>query len=353
MAYIFGDGFDSYPTTATGSHIACGGWTALSSSSAQMSSSNTRFSYGKSFNANGQYLWKKFDNITSNTVYVSFAYYHTETISLSPSASYYAYFTLIDVDTEQVTVVFRGNGSIDVLRGGTNGTVIATFYDAFVNQNWNHWQFKVVIDSSVGAIYIRKDNDPTNTFSQENINTQNTASPYADSVYLGNVHGYLFGVPEFIDDFIIFDNSGAAPNDWLGDVRSFRLLPTADSTINFTPLDETNYQMINDTDQDDDVSYNYSNVVDDIDTFDIETLPVVPSSIHVVTLKVVARKDNTSARSAAGILDSGGTIDYTDTKLLPSSYTGLIKSYTTDPNTGNAWNMTGVNAIKIGYKVIS
>lgn len=353
MAYIFGDGFDSYPTGANGRQVSCGGWTGLSNTYAAMNSSVTRFSYGKSFNCNGQYLWKKFDNSSSNTVFVSFAYYHGDNLSLSPSAEYYGYFTLIDVDTPQVTVTFRGNGSIDVLRGGLNGTVIATFYGAFINQNWNHWQFKIVIDSVNGAVYIRKDNDPTNTHSQENINTQNSSNAYATDIWLGNQHEYLYGVPEYIDDFIIFDNSGSAPNNWLGDVRAFRLVPIANSTINFTPTSDTNYITVDDPNEDDDASYNYSNVVGAIDTFDIESLPVLPTQIHAVTVKVVARKDNTSARTAAAILDSGGVVDYSDTKLLPSSYTGLIKSYTTDPNTGDLWSITGINAIKIGYKIIS
>lgn len=353
MAYIFGDGFDNYPTWATGSQISCGGWTAISGGGVSTTGSNTRFSYGKALNPNGQYLWKKFDSPSSNTLYFSLTYWHNDTISLLNNAGYYVYVTLNEGSSAQITVTFKGNGSIEFLRGGINGTVIASFADAFVNLNWNHWQFKVVIDSVAGAVYVRKDGDTNNTHFMENINTQNTANAWADSVFLGNVRGYLFGVPELCDDFILFDNSGAAPNDWLGDVRAFTLFPTANDTVQFQPLSDTNYMMVDEQNMDDDGTYNYSDVVGATDMFDVDNLPVAPTAIHVVNVKVAAKKDNTQTRTASAIIDSGGTVDFSPEVRLPASYVGLVKSYPVDPNTGSSWTITAVNSVKIGYKIIS
>lgn len=351
MAFLFGDSFDLYSSSVdlgTGALINYGNWTG-SSNSIQASVGASRFGTGKGITIySGHGAWKNFASNSTNTVYLAFAYKYTGGVGATNKNGYVL---LYDGATEQVTVAFQEDGSIVCLRGGLSGTVVATFTSAFTPQVWNHWQFEIVIDGVNGSVKIRKDGDPSDTYSQTGINTQNGSNSYATAVRLGANSGAWTAT---IDDFLVYDSSGSNLNTWVGDTRAVILSPNgAGSSTQFTPLSGTNYSMVADTTIDGDTSYTYSSTVDATDLFATTDLSAVPAAIYALNLKVVAKKSDTGFRSFAPVLKSGATTDVGSTIALSSTYETTSQVYSVDPNTGNPWTYNAVNAVETGYKIIA
>src|SRR5262249_39106370 len=124
--------------------------------------------------------------------------------------------TYRDGATNQCTFVFMGNGTIEFRRGDQNGTLLATvpntFYAPFV---WNHFQFRVVISTTIVTSTVRKTAAISDSFSATGVNTQSRRNPYATHVSLTGQHG-----AHWLDALLFFSGSGAAPNTWVGDVRA-------------------------------------------------------------------------------------------------------------------------------------
>lgn len=356
MAFIFGDSFDLYVAynvhyiaNSSGDLVTYGTWTGANSNDIRADVSYSRFGTGKGIQIwQGNYAWKNFDSNSTNTVYAAFSYKYTGGVGTTNKNGYVAF---MDGATIQTTVSFQEDGSIVCYRGGIGDTVIATFASAFTPTVWNHWQIEIVIDGSVGSIKVRKDGDPNNTFSATSLNTQNGSHSYATGVRLGsNSNGWN----AHFDDFLVYDSSGSNLNTWIGDTRAVLLSPNgAGSSTQFTPLSGTNYSMVADTTIDGDTSYNYSSTVNAIDLFANTDLSAAPAAIYALNLKVVAKKSDTGFRSFAPALKSGSTTSLGTTTALTSSYITTSQVYMTDPNTGNAWSYSAINAVETGYKIIA
>lgn len=356
MAYIFGDSFDFYPDGANvGASLLSGGWSGVSNpANIDISSTVTRFSSGKSLHTgdttNGaSYGIYEFSSSSTNTIWVTFAHYFEASFNLGRVG---AFFQLNLGTSAQIFVGFLDTGTIQVRRGAANGTVIASFPFAFSNFVWNHWQIKIVIgNGTTGEIRIRKDGDPDDTFFATNIDTQDAALDSADNIWVGNWSGYH---DSFIDDIMIYDNSGTEINDWVGDIRAYTLLPESNGDVtDFVPKTGTNFEMVDEQTPDGDITYNYSSTPGATDLFNIQDLTADPATIFAVTVNVVTKKSDAGVRKGTCVMKSGGITDEGTTTVLPSSYDSIQKTYTVDPATGNLWTKVGVNGIQAGYKVIS
>jgi hypothetical protein len=356
MTYIFGDSFDFYPDGANiGASLLSGGWSGVSNpANLDISSSVTRFANGKSLNTGNAgggaaYGIYSFPSSSTNTIWVTFAHYFEASFNQGRVG---AFFQLNLEGAAQIFVGFLDTGTIQVRRGGSNGTIVASFPFAFSNFIWNHWQIKIVIgNGTTGEIRIRKDGDVTDTYFATNIDTQDAALDTADSIWVGNWGGFH---NSYIDDIMVFDSSGTEVNDWVGDIRAYTLLPEANGDINeFDPLTGSNFEMVDDQVPDGDTTYNYSSTPGATDLFNIQDLTADPATIFAVTVNVVAKKSDAGIRKGTCVMKSGGVTDEGATTVLPSSYDSIQKTYTVDPATGNLWTKIGVNGIQAGYKVIS
>jgi hypothetical protein len=139
--------------------------------------------------------------------------------------------TIADGLTSQVTIIWQNNGDILVRRGDWNtGTLILTGAGAFISNTWAHFQIKVVIHPTNGSVEIRKNGSATNTWSVTGVNTQATGTPQATMFAYGADFGPSFSAIT-VDDMLIYSGAGAAPNDWVGDVRATLLTPHADTAM--------------------------------------------------------------------------------------------------------------------------
>lgn len=356
MTYIFGDSFDFYPVgSGVGASLLNGGWSALvNAGNIQISSSQTRFNVGRSFftgvsGGGATYGIYNFGTNSTNTVFVTFSQYFENSFNQGTIG---AFFQLNQAGSAQLFVGFLDTGTIQVRRGDAGGPIVASFPYAFSNYQWNHWQIKLVIgNGGTGSVHIRRDGSPVDTFFTTNIDTQNTALDVADSIYFGDYSGTH---NSYLDDFMMYDSSGTEVNDWVGDIRAYTLLPTSNgSSTDFVPLTGNNWEMVDEQNPDNDTTYNYSSIPGAVDLFNVENLQADPATIFAVTVNVVARKSDAGIRRGTSLLKSGAVTDEGVNTILASSYDSIQKTYTVDPNTGNLWTKAGVDAIEVGYKVVS
>ena len=226
MAFMFADSFDFYPVSDSTAFTQYGTWTTVQASSVFAYSTTTRFTYGKSCRlviSSTTGAAKTGLSNSSNTVFVALAHYRASALSGSTQNGS---ITLTDGGTAQFTISFYSDGTIKFYRGAYNGTLLATYSSAFSATTWDHFQFKIVIDDSVGAIYVRKNGAGSDSFSSTGLDTKATSNAYINGITLLNP---TTGGETIIDDLMLYDSSGAVPNDWVGDIRSYALSPSANT----------------------------------------------------------------------------------------------------------------------------
>jgi hypothetical protein len=229
MAWIAGDGFDYYGTLAD---VARSVWDvadttkfALVTFGGPTGALPTRFGSGQMLqrvaSVSGAWLTK---TIGSNeaTLLVALAYYRVSALSGTTPEIYLQF---RDGATAQCTVVFESSGNIVLKAGTETGTVLATYTAAFGQDVWTHFQVRVTINNTAGAITVRKNGSTTDSFTATALNTRGgTANNYATAVVVGNGNAVaITTIQNLVDDVLCYSASGAAPNDWVGDVRAIVL----------------------------------------------------------------------------------------------------------------------------------
>lgn len=101
-------------------------------------------------------------------------------------------------------------------------------------------------------------------------------------------------------------------------------------------------------------SYVYDSVVGHEDLYAVPNLSAPATSIYAVAVKANVAKSDAGARTISvrcksGTTDSAGS---GGTAIAPAtSYTWVTSLYPTDPNTGAAWTLSGVNAVQCGLRI--
>jgi hypothetical protein len=244
MAWIAADGFDYYGSDAD---LARSVWDSVDGTKCELTSQNavapavsdsTRFKTGRMLHRIilqiGVWLSKTIGS-NESTLFVAFAYLRAGALSgTSPEV----YLQFRDGATAQCSVVFQSNGDIVLKSGIHTGTVLATYAAGFAQDVWTHFQVRIVIHNTTGSITIRKNGSGSDSFAATGLNTRGgTANNYANVVVVGNGTGASTPPPDyFIDDLLVYSGSGAAPNDWVGDVRAIMLpISGAGASSQLTP----------------------------------------------------------------------------------------------------------------------
>jgi hypothetical protein len=345
MAWLFADSFDFYAAIAD---AAAGHW---DSSASWSISSTTRFSVGRAYqngaNANTTFL-SKATGSNDATVFFAVAFYYSAALSGTVAA---LGLQLLDATTAQCTVVFESSGNIVLKSGGANGTVLATYTSAFAQSVWAHFQIKVVINNTTGSISVRKNGATSDSYSASSLNTRGgTSNNYANKVAI--VSGNTGSSTPIVDDLLVFNDSGAAPNTWVGDVRALQLMPSGDTAQkDFSrSTGSTNCTLVDEAQQNGDTDYVFSSTSGQEDLYDLADLTATPTSIIGVQSRMFAKKSDTGSRQGQIRVKSGATeVGGTDT-ALSTSYAWLNRVDTVDPNTSAAWTASAVNALQVGPK---
>src|SRR5215831_7191196 len=339
MAWLIGDGFDFYNAAADqtlpGSVWASGSPPTLTAI--------TRFGVGMGTQAVGTSTLTSITFANSTTIYVNYAF--ISTIAFTSGTTGWMGFTLMDGGTAQVGVFIVSGGTIKVTTGAVGATQLATSPFTLVANVWNHFQFKIVINNTTGSVECRLNGNTSNDWTATGINTRNgTTNPQVNSFKFDSV-GATTGV---YDDLYIFNDQGAAPNTWQGDVRALQLMPTSDSSITWTPNSGgNNFSRVSELREDGDTSYVSTSTVNNVDQYGTGSLSTTPNSIIAVQTKMFTRMDDVGPHTVKSRLTSSGVTSDSSNLALSSSYQMLQQVYATDPNTSAAWTSTAANAATI------
>lgn len=255
-------------------------------------------------------------------------------------------FKFLDGATEQINVLANADGTLQVRRGTSAGTLLGTSKPALYNNNiWQYVEAKVTFADTTGAVEIRVDGVTVLTLT--NIDTANTVNFSATAVGL-----HAPGANVDLDDFYVCDSLGTAQNNFLGDVRIDTLFPNAAGTYTqFTP----NTAVANYTTVDEAVAtvtdWNATATVGHKDSYALQDHPLAAANIKGAQLNAYMMKGDAGSRQAATLLKNGASeVVGAGVGLVETPGAILSTPHDVAPG-GAAWTVALVNSTEAGVTV--
>ncbi|HSX06742.1 MAG TPA: hypothetical protein VLG92_03415 [Candidatus Saccharimonadia bacterium] len=253
--------------------------------------------------------------------------------------------------TQHITVLRNAStGLIEVRRGSTAGTLLATGSTTTGTNAWFYIEVSVTISATVGEVHVRLNGQSTDEVAFTGNTKNGGTNTTVDKVSIGNsgINGGYFA------DFYVLDNTGSANNTFLGDVTVRTLSPSGNGTYsqltNSAGNSTNNYSYVNEH------GYSGANYTGSVttglrDTYAIADLPSGVSSIYGLQVTGYMAKSDASAASAKLVLRSGGSLYYDTPRALTTSYQSYYALYESDPATSIPWSISGVNGLETGMEV--
>ncbi len=254
--------------------------------------------------------------------------------------------------TTHITVVRNvTTGVLEIRRGASGGTLLASGTQALANDQWNYIEISVTIADAGGEVHVRLNGQTADEVSYTG-DTKNAGT--ATTVDRITIPGA--GTATYVADVYILNDTGAAPNNaFLGDVVVRTLSPSGDGTYsqllgsdgnsvnNYLLVDEHPYSG---------TDYAGSATVGQKDTYAMADLPAGVATVYGVQLNGFMVKSDASLAQARLIIRSGGTDYGGTTRALTTTYTGYYELYEQNPNTAAAWTPANVNNMESGMEVM-
>lgn len=256
-------------------------------------------------------------------------------------------------------LAFRdSSGSINVELVHTNGTFTVwgpnqTYLGACpINIEigvFHYFEMKAYSDQTNGTVEVRMNGCPV--LSLSTVNTM-LSSPTSRVGIGDNTNPIYCSSLARVDDFYVCDGTGNTNNDFLGPVRVETLWPDGDDDVNWTTTGNSanHYENVNLEERSgltDYVEEGSSNV---LDLLTMDNTSVTWDDIHGVISWACAAYSGSGAGlqqviSSNGTTENSANISLTTTYVFDSPH--IVED---DPDTGNSWNGTTINAIKAGFR---
>ena len=259
-----------------------------------------------------------------------------------------------------------------------DGTTLLTFAEPMFLGRWHYLEFAMKIHSTAGWIEGRLDTysagggvyygtTGTNR-GNANGNTRYSSSTLNSARYLSiGTQSYVDGARGTIEmsDLVVMNDVIQSPlcpnNDFLGDIRvviSETIGPGAhtDFAIGGSSPAATNWQSVNVIPLPGDVKFVQSNLVGEMDTYEVADLPPSTISVYAISVGTVARKADAGPRSLAPVIRwdgaPGSPMDLALGSGAPLQDTYAYKGgiLETRPD-GAAWTDVDVNDLEVGMTV--
>lgn len=251
--------------------------------------------------------------------------------------------------TQHITVQRNTSGFIEIRRGSTSGTLLATGTTPIAASTWFYLEASVTISDTVGQVHVRLNGAPTDevayTGDTKNAGTNTTIDRVSLACTFGTYN---------VSDLYILDTTGTTNNSFLGDVAVRTLSPTANgtysqltnsagnSTNNYTYVDEHPYSG---------TDYVGSQTTGLRDTYSLADLPAGVSTVYGLQIVGFMAKNDASFGQAKLAVLSGGSLRYGANHALSTSYQSYYDLFTTNPVTGISWSVSDVNGLEAGMEV--
>ena len=211
---------------------------------------------------------------------------------------------------------------------------------------WHRVQFKVDLVNS-GDATLKLDGVTIATASAQDF-SHNTSATIDGIVLYGNQDNTYF------EDLIVMDGSGAAFNDFKGDMRLELALPDANgATVQWTPTAGSNFQTIDDALPLAAAAYDTDYISEaTTDEVNLSSHAAITASgattIHFAQLEVLGRADAAGDEVGLRVVSGATTDTGADMPLINGTYRWRRKHWTVDPNTSAAWTVANINAAEWG-----
>jgi hypothetical protein len=348
MAYTFLwiDGFDEIGDASQ--KYAAGA--EIISPSSQPTLVSGPFSYGRylKFNTGGEVILQK--AIPGSPYTVLFIGFHF--LLSSTDTTERSFLQFLDAQNNVVQIELRriwDNVLLkNVLRLYRGSTLLATTSDGIPQNTWIWLSVKHVCSTTNGVVEVKINNATVLSFTG---NTQNGAATQVHRPVIRTAVAMYDPNYFWCDNLVIA--TGLASDPPLPECRIFgAVVPTSNDSIAFTPNAGTNWSNVNEIPPNDDTSYNYSNTVGATDVF-VCAPPTLTGVIPVVKVNFRARKDDAGIRELVPIIRPGTTNHQGSVIEMISSYLNRGYMWTTNPDTGQAWNPGDIANLKFGYRIVT
>lgn len=246
-------------------------------------------------------------------------------------------------------LTINASGQLRYYRTDTAGALVLlgeTATPVIIANAWQHIETKVFLDVAVGTVEVRVEGVPVLVVAATRTTT-NTAGAIANCLNVAMTHTYVGVSPLYIKDLIIWDDTTAFNNNFMGSCQVYKLIPSADVALNWTPnpADGIGFDKINEVTPDDDVRYiqapfplpaAYQCALSD--------LPVTVTSVRAVMPIHRSRKtDGGDGNLQIGVISAAST-GLGQNRPITTAYTYWWDVYDSDPNGGIAWTRLSANA---------
>lgn len=261
---------------------------------------------------------------------------------------------IFDGATAHLTIRPNASGFIEVLRGTTGGTLIATSTNAIAQDTWYHVRVKWTIADSGGTVEIFVNGTKTNwiDFTGDTRNAGNASWTF-----------FLFygsgGITTYVKDFILIDDDTSDGTNDVVDIEGTPVVgcvfpSTGDGTrADFTPSSGTdNGAMVDETAQDGDTTYNESDTAGHIDTYNFPALGVT-GTIHGIQVTSTVRKTDAGTRTIAAAAYLASTDYAGDNVNIDLTYFMYSQVWAENPGTASPWSVSEIDSGEFGITLVA
>jgi hypothetical protein len=214
---------------------------------------------------------------------------------------------------------------------------------------WYYLEVKVTIGDAPDGVASLRINGVAE-LTQTGLDTRNAGNATANIVKMG---GWA-AATTYLDDLYICDGTGAANNDYLGDIKVECLLPSADgATVDWTASAGADYTTVDEALQNSDTDYISSSTANQVDTFAMGNLATTAGTIKGVQYLLMARKDDAGSRSVAPVARPVSTDRVGATVSVADTYAYVREIAELNPEDTAAWEIADINGMEYGVKLIA
>lgn len=242
----------------------------------------------------------------------------------------------------------------------SNVLIASGIYGIGSNQ-WHYIEMHYKISNTSNGI-IELWIDGINIFNNQSANTTAFGQTVFYTMGFGGLENGTFGPALFgtMDDWYILDpNSGTDNITRLGDSRIETLVPISDAGPNQgTPSNNSvvtgqHYTMVDESQNDRGATFLSMPPVDGTEEiFGMSSLSSIPLNIWAVRVLNIVQKTDGGITFGNAVVRSSGVTEFGPNQQILSTFFGQYGIFETDPNTGNAWTYTSVNAADAGFTVV-
>lgn len=257
--------------------------------------------------------------------------------------------TSINLTTQLTLAVSSISNKLEVLRGNTAGTILATGTTVILPDTWYYIEFKFNVHNTTGLFEVKLDGlveiaEQTGLDTQDR--TNNTCLALSVNRESTNSND------QFVDNLYVLDTATTPNDSYIGPCDIKMLDVTGDSSVAWTPTGAgtTNADRVDEANpHDGDTTYVASSVLNDKDLYTLEdsSAGIVVSGVKLVT---IAKKTDAGTKDIDTLISVSAT-EQANTKSLTTSYVGYADYFDTSDGGTTEWTKTTLDSALIGVEV--